>query len=74
MENNEKSFEELISDFENVIRNLENKNISLDDAVKNYNLGIELSKKCYDILDKNEKLVTLKMTENGLENFDSKGD
>lgn len=25
MENNEKSFEELISDFENVIRNLENK-------------------------------------------------
>lgn len=74
MENNEKSFEELISDFENVIRNLENKNISLDDAVKTYTLGIELSKKCYDILDKNEKLVTLKMTENGLENFDSKGD
>ena len=74
MENNEKSFEELISDFENVIRNLENKNISLDDSVKNYTLGIELSKKCYDILDKNEKLVTLKMTENGLENFDSKGD
>ena len=74
MENNEKSFEELISDFENVIRNLENKNISLDDAVKKYTLGIELSKKCYDILDKNEKLVTLKMTENGLENFDSKGD
>jgi len=74
MENNEKSFEELISDFENVIRNLENKNISLDDAVKNYTLGIKLSKKCYDILDKNEKLVTLKMTENGLENFDSKGD
>lgn len=74
MENNEKSFEELISDFENVIRNLENKNISLDDAVKNYTLGIELSKKCYDILDKNEKLVTLKMAENGLENFDSKGD
>lgn len=53
---------------------MENKNISLDDAVKNYTLGIELSKKCYDILDKNEKLVTLKMTENGLENFDSKGD
>ena len=42
MENNEKSFEELISDFENVIRNLENKNISLDDAVKNYTLGLSL--------------------------------
>lgn len=74
MENNEKSFEQLISEFEAVIRNLEDKNISLDDAVKNYIQGIELSKKCYEILDKNEKLVTLKMTENGLENFDSRGD
>ncbi|MBS1477374.1 MAG: hypothetical protein HP024_05500, partial [Acholeplasmatales bacterium] len=35
MENNEKSFEQLISEFEAVIRNLEDKNISLDDAVKN---------------------------------------
>ena len=74
MENNEKSFEQLISEFEAVIRNLEDKNISLDDAVKNYTQGIELSKKCYEILDKNEKLVTLKMTGNGLENFDSRGD
>ena len=74
MENNEKSFEQLISEFEAVIRNLEDKNISLDDAVKNYTQGIELSKKCYEILDKNEKIVTLKMTENGLENFDSRGD
>lgn len=74
MENNEKSFEQLISEFEAVIRNLEDKNISLDDAVKNYTQGIELSKKCYEILDKNEKLVTLKMTENELENFDSRGD
>lgn len=74
MENKEKSFEELISDFENVIRKLEDKNISLDDAVSSYTKGVELSKKCYDILDKNEKLVALKMTENGLENFECKGE
>lgn len=70
MENNEKSFEDLIKDLENVVRNLENREISLDDAVKNYTQGVELSKKCYDILGKNEKLVVEKMTESGLEKFE----
>ena len=57
MENKDKSFEELMAEFESVIRNLENRDISLDDAVKNYTKGVELSKKCYDMLNKNEKLV-----------------
>lgn len=70
MENKDKSFEELMAEFESVIRNLENRDISLDDAVKNYTKGVELSKKCYDILNKNEKLVVEKMTENGLVKFE----
>lgn len=70
MENKEKSFEELMADFETVIRNLENREISLDDAVKNYTKGVELSKKCYDMLNTNEKLVVEKMTENGLVKFE----
>ncbi len=70
MENNEKSFEELMAEFETVIRNLENREISLDDAVKNYTKGVELSKKCYDMLNTNEKLVVEKMTENGLIKFE----
>ena len=70
MENKDKSFEELMAEFEYVIRNLENRDISLDDAVKNYTKGVELSKKCYDMLNKNEKLVVEKMTENGLVKFE----
>ncbi len=70
MENKDKSFEELMAEFESVIRNLENRDISLDDAVKNYTKGVELSKKCYDMLNKNEKLVVEKMTENGLVKFE----
>ena len=70
MENKDKSFEELMAEFESVIRNLENRDISLDDAVKNYTKGVELSKKCYDMLNINEKLVVEKMTENGLVKFE----
>ncbi len=69
MEN--KSFEENLKKLEEIVRSLENKDISLEDAVKNYTLGLELSKNCYDILNTNEKLVVEKMTESGLVNFES---
>lgn len=69
MEKNNKSFEELMNELEDTVKKLENKDISLDEAVKNYTLGLELSKKCYEILGSNEKLVVKKMTESGLEDF-----
>ena len=43
----------------------------LEEAVKGYTEGLELSKKCYEILTKNEELVVKKMTEAGLEDFKS---
>lgn len=70
MENKEEqSFEDLIKELEEIVKKLENRDISLDDAVANYTKGIEISKKCYEILTKNQELVALQMTENGLENF-----
>jgi exodeoxyribonuclease VII small subunit len=69
MEKENKSFEELLTELENTVKNLENKDISLDEAVKDYTRGLELSKKCYDILGTNEKLVVKKMSESGLEDF-----
>lgn len=67
MEN--KTFEEYLKELETVVKNLENKNISLEDAVKNYTKGLEISKICYEILSTSEKLVVEKMTENGLVDF-----
>ena len=67
MEN--KTFEELMVELEGVLKKLENTNISLEEAVKGYTEGLELSKKCYEILTKNEELVVKKMTEAGLEDF-----
>lgn len=69
MENKELSFEDYMNELENVLRTLENKDISLEDAVKAYTKGLEMSKKCYEILNTSEALVTQKMTENGLVDF-----
>ncbi|MDE7263868.1 MAG: exodeoxyribonuclease VII small subunit [Anaeroplasmataceae bacterium] len=66
-----KSFEENLRKLEEIVRSLENKEITLEDAVKNYTTGLELSKSCYDILNANEKLVVEKMTESGLVAFAS---
>ncbi len=67
MEN--KTFEEYMQELEQTLRTLENKDISLEEAVKNYTLGLELSKKAYEILNTSEQLVVKKMTEAGLTDF-----
>ncbi|MDE6407716.1 MAG: exodeoxyribonuclease VII small subunit [Anaeroplasmataceae bacterium] len=66
-----KTFEENLKKLEEIVRSLENKDITLEDAVKNYTTGLELSKVCYDILNTNEQLVVQKMTESGLVDFNS---
>ena len=68
MENN-KTFEEYLTELEGILKSLENRDISLEEAVKGYTQGLELSKKCFEILNSNEQLVVSKMTESGLEAF-----
>jgi exodeoxyribonuclease VII small subunit len=67
MEN--KNFEEYLHELETIVKNLENKSISLENAVDNYTKGLEISKKCYEILNTKEELVVKKMTEAGLVDF-----
>ena len=45
----ELSFEECLKELEAIVRKLENKDIALDEAVANYQKGLELSKRCYEI-------------------------
>ncbi len=63
------SYEDNVKLLEEIVKKLEDKNISLDDLVNNYTKGLELVKECYNILQDKEKAVTLKMTELGLEEF-----
>ncbi|MDL2292729.1 exodeoxyribonuclease VII small subunit [Acholeplasma sp. OttesenSCG-928-E16] len=52
-----KSFEELLKELEVTVKELENKDISLDDAVKKYQKGLELSKECYKMLSEAEAVI-----------------
>jgi exodeoxyribonuclease VII small subunit len=58
-----------MKELEETVTKLESRDITLDDAVKAYSRGLELSKTCYSILEKNQKLVTEKMTSEGLVEF-----
>ena len=67
MEN--KTFEEKLRELEQLVKALEEKTISLEDAVNKYTKGLELAKDCYYTLNTNEQLVIKKMTEFGLVDF-----
>jgi len=58
-----KTFEELLKELESVVKDLENKEIELDVAVKKYQRGLELSKQCYEMLEAAEKLIVKDMGE-----------
>ncbi len=67
MEN--KSFEELIAELEAIVNKLEGNKLSLEDSVKEYQRGIELSVECKKRLDQAKSVVVTKMTENGEKEF-----
>ena len=67
MEN--KSFEELLKELESVVNSLENKEISLDDAVKNYEKGLELSKKCYEMFSSVEEKIVKRVDDGEISPF-----
>jgi len=55
MEN--KTFEQLMEELEQVVKALEDKEISLDDAVNKYQTGLELIKKCDQKLKEAEAVI-----------------
>ena len=61
MENKELSFEECLKELEEVVAKLESKDISLDDAVKYYQKGLELSKRCYEIFNQTQEVIVKKV-------------
>lgn len=67
----ELSFEEALKELEEIVASLENQDISLDEAVKNYQKGLELSKRCYDIFSEKEKLIVKKVDEEGISDFNN---
>ena len=63
------SFEECLKELEQVVRKLESKEISLDDAVKYYQKGLELSKRCYDIFNQTQEVIVKKVEGSNITDF-----
>ena len=61
-----KSFEEMMQNLEDIAKELENGNLTLDESVKKFEEGMEISKKCSELLENAEKRITiLTKNENG---------
>ena len=72
MKKEEIPFEEAMSKLESITAELEKGNLSLEESMAKFEEGMELSKKCNEILQNAEKKITILLEENGTlkeENF-----
>ena len=53
------NFEEAMQELETITRELEKGDLSLDESVKKFEKGMEVSKKCNEILENAEKRITI---------------
>lgn len=66
----EKSFEESLEELEEIVKELENGNVPLEDAIKKYTEAMKLAKTCNEKLDNATESVNKILEENGkLEDF-----
>ena len=65
MAKEKKKFEEKLSDLESIVKELENGNVDLDDAINKYTEAMKLAKECSKKLDEAEKAVNKIVNEDG---------
>ena len=53
------NFEENMQGLENIVQELEKGDLNLEESIKKFEKGIELSKKCNEILEDSEKKITI---------------
>lgn len=59
MSENNESFEDNLNELETIAKKLESSDLSLDDAIKEFERGIKLSKECTKKLDEAEKKINI---------------
>lgn len=52
------NLEELLQKLDDIVKTLENQNISLDECVKEFNKGVDISKKCISVLEENKGKIS----------------
>ena len=72
----ELTFEESMENLEKIVKELEEGNLTLDESVKKFKEGMDLSKKCNDMISNAEKEISILIEkEDGTvveEDFDTK--
>ncbi len=53
------SFEENVEQLEKIVQELEKGDLNLDESIKKFEEGMNLSKKCNEILEEAEKKITV---------------
>jgi exodeoxyribonuclease VII small subunit len=72
MTNKELKFEEKLKELESIVRELENGEVDLDEAINKFNEAMKIAKECNEKLTKAEKQVNKILTEEGkLEDFET---
>lgn len=67
----EKTFEDALTELEQIVKELEGGNVPLEDAIKKYTDAMNLAKICNERLDNATKSVNKILSENGkLEDFE----
>ena len=59
VEANGKTFEESLNELEKIATNLENGELGLEEAIKEFEKGMKLSKECTEKLDDAEKRINI---------------
>jgi len=62
---NEKSFEEMIIELEDIVKSLEKDNLNLDESINKFENGMKLAKDCNKKIEEAEKRITILLNENG---------
>ena len=62
-ENREPSFEETLSELEDIVTELESGDVNLQELMEKYSRGLALSQKCMKSLDRAEKTMDLMLKE-----------
>ena len=65
----DKTFEQALVELESLVKELENGEIALNQAVKKYNEGMKLSKYCHDLLKDAEGVIVKMMKDDELVDF-----
>lgn len=59
MSREEKNFEELMKELEDITTQLEKENLTLDESVELFEKGMKISKECNEKLENAEKRITI---------------